>query len=26
VGRGALEVIGNYTAFQRIRTVVGRAA
>ena len=26
VGRGSLEVIGNYTAFQQIRTVLGRAA
>jgi len=26
VGRGTLEVIGNYTAFQQIRTVLGRAA
>ena len=26
VGRGQLEVIGNYTAFQQIRTVLGRAA
>jgi hypothetical protein len=26
VGRGALEVIANYTAFQQIRTALGRAA
>jgi lipid II isoglutaminyl synthase (glutamine-hydrolysing) len=26
VGRGDLEVIGNYTAFQQIRTALGRAA
>ncbi len=26
VGHGRLEVIGNYTAFQQIRTVLGRAA
>ena len=26
VGHGQLEVIGNYTAFQQIRTVLGRAA
>ena len=26
VGRGALEVIANYTAFQRIRTTLGRAS
>jgi UDP-N-acetylmuramyl tripeptide synthase len=26
VGHGSLEVIGNYTAFQQIRTVLGRAA
>ncbi len=26
VGQGSLEVIGNYTAFQQIRTVLGRAA
>jgi UDP-N-acetylmuramyl tripeptide synthase len=26
VGRGTLEVIGNYTAFQQIRTALGRAA
>ena len=26
VGRGALEVLANYTAFQQIRTTVGRAA
>src|ERR1700744_36569 len=25
VGRGALEVLANYTAFQQIRTIVGRA-
>ena len=26
VGHGTLEVIGNYTAFQQVRTVLGRAA
>jgi hypothetical protein len=26
VGHGSLEVIGNYTAFQQIRTALGRAA